>query len=205
MTRKIRDPQTRERIVDIASAVVAAEGLHGASFRAIAAAAGVSTGLITHYFEDKQELMVAVLRRNNELAAKRVRGATATGTASERLRAAVEAVLPLDPTRRREWQVWVAMWGEASLGGELAAGFRAGWTGLRRIFRDLLQQACREGELRAHIDVPYEADRLVTMLAGLGLLAGVETPSRVRAVATRMLAEQLGSLVAVPARSRPAA
>src|SRR5437016_6470736 len=107
MTRKIRDPAARERIIEVASAVVAAEGLHGATVRAIAAEAGVSTGFITHYFEDKHQLMVEVLRRNNAVAARRVLRAAGRGSSLERLRAALEAVLPLDPARRREWQVWV--------------------------------------------------------------------------------------------------
>jgi len=194
MARTIRDPGARKRIVEAAAVAVAAEGVHGATVRAIAARAGVSTGFITHYFEDKHELMVEVLRRTNDRAAARVLEAAAAGSGLSRLRAAVEAVLPFDPARRREWQVWVAMWGQASPGDELAAGYRAGWAGLRRIFRELLDRAREEGELRGGIDVDYEAERLVTMLAGIGLLAGVEAPGRVRAAATRMLDEQLAAL-----------
>jgi AcrR family transcriptional regulator len=194
MARKIRDPGARERIVEVAALLVAEEGVHGATVRAIAARAGVSTGFITHYFEDKHELMVEVLRRTNDQAAARVARAAAAGSGLERLEAAVEAVLPFDPARRREWQVWVAMWGQASPADELAAGYRAGWSGLRGIFGQLLERARDGGELRGGIDVSYEAERLVTMLAGIGLLAGVEAPGRVRAAATRMLSEQLASL-----------
>jgi AcrR family transcriptional regulator len=194
MARKIRDPKARERIVAVASTVVAAEGLHGATVRAIASRAGVSTGFITHYFEDKHELIVEVLRRTNATAARRVLRAASKGTGLERLRAAVEAVLPFDSARRQEWQIWVAVWGQASPGDELAAGYRAGWSGLRDIFAGLMEQARLEGELRAQTDVQYEAERLVTMLAGIGLLAGVEAPGRVRAAATRMLSEQLAFL-----------
>jgi AcrR family transcriptional regulator len=208
--RKIRDPSARERIVEAATRVVAAEGVQGATVRAIAAAAGVSTGFITHYFEDKHELIVAVLARNNQVAARRVLHAARTGTGLERLRAAVAAVLPLDAARRESWQVWVAVWGHASPEDELAEGYRAGWTGLRTIFAELLEQARSEGELRDGIDVSYEAERLVTMLAGTGLLAGVEAPTGARLPARRMLEEQLASLarnepLATAARGRPAA
>src|SRR5437763_13823439 len=164
MARTIRDPQARERIVDIAAAVVAAQGVHGATVRTIAAEAGVSTGFITHYFEDKHQLMVAVLRHTNAQAASRVRRAAARGSGLERLRATVEAVLPFDPVRRREWQVWVAMWGQASPADELAAGFREGWTGLRSIFADLLETARAQGELSDAIDPAHGAERLVTLL-----------------------------------------
>jgi AcrR family transcriptional regulator len=205
MPRKIRDPQARERIVDVAAAIVAEVGIHGATVRAIASRAGVSTGFITHYFEDKHELMVAVLRRNNEVAARRVLRAASAGSGVERLHSAVEAVLPLDPSRRREWQVWVAVWGQASPGDELAKGYRAGWAGLRQILGQLLDQARLDGDVREDIDVSFEAERIVTMLAGIGLLAGVQAHGQVRTVAKRMLAEHLGSLGDVGAAERWAA
>jgi AcrR family transcriptional regulator len=194
MARSIRNPESRERIVDAAATVVAAQGLQGATMRAIATEAGVSTGFITHYFEDKQALMVEVLRRTNARAARRVLRASKAGPGIERLRAALEAVLPLDVARRREWQVWVAVWSQAAPGEELAAGYRAGWIGLRSIFAGLIEQACAEDALEQPLDVDYHAERLVTVLAGVGLLAGVERPGRVRAVARRMLDDELGRL-----------
>ena len=194
MTRQIRDPRAPARILAAAARVVATRGVHGATVRAIAAEAGVSTGYLTHYFEDKHEVMVRLLRSTNAAAARRVLEASATGGALDRLRAAIEAVLPLDAERRREWQVWVAMWGIASPGDELGQGFRSGWEGLRQIFSQLLDQASAEGTLRAGADISYEAERLVTMLAGIGLLAGVESRQRVRAAAARMIEEQVSGL-----------
>lgn len=205
MPRTIRDPAARERIVDVAATVIASEGLHGATMRGIASAAGVSTGYITHYFEDKHQLVVEVLRRTNAVAARRVLTAAARGSALERLQSAVEAMLPLDAARRREWQVWISVWGQASPGDEFGASYRAGWAGLQSIFTELLEQAMREGDLRQDTDARYEAERLVTMLAGVGLLAGVQSPGKARAAATRMLSEQVRSLRDAPVRDRSAA
>jgi AcrR family transcriptional regulator len=186
--------------VESAWQVVAAEGVRGATVRNIAAAAGVSTGFITHYFEDKHELIVDVLRHNNARAQRRVAAATRKSPGLEGVRAAAEAVLPLDPVRRREWQVWVACWEQASPGDELAAGLRMGWDGLRQLIAALLEQAREQGELRPKIDVSFEADRLVTVLAGVGLLAGVESPGRVRVAAERIVDEQLAALDGVGAQ-----
>lgn len=195
MSRSIRDPKARERIIEAAARAVAAKGVNGASVRVIAAEAGVSTGFVTHYFADKHELMEAVLDATNAAAARRVLRATgADGTALERLRAAVETMLPIDPQRRQEWQVWVAVWGEASKGDSLSVGYRRGWEGLRDILGTLLEQAQADEELHADLDTRHRADRLVTLLAGIGLLAGVERPARVREMAMRMLAEELAWL-----------
>ncbi|WP_354697743.1 HTH-type transcriptional regulator BetI [Paraconexibacter sp. AEG42_29] len=195
MTRSIRDPSARQRIITAGARAVAAHGVHAASVRVIAAEAGVSTGFITHYFTDKDELMEAVLEATNRQAAARVlRAARRDGTALERLGRAVDVMLPTDPLRRQEWQVWVAAWGEASKGDRLSDGYRAGWTGLRDIFAGLLAEAQRAGELDPAVDIEHRADRLVTLLAGIGLLAGVERPGRVRSAAERMLAEELAWL-----------
>jgi AcrR family transcriptional regulator len=195
MARTIRDPKARERIVDVAALAVAQHGIRGASMRVIAAEAGVSTGFITHYFADKDELVGAVLDATNQGAARRVLRAIRTdGTALERLGAAADTLLPLDRARRREWGVWVAVWTEAPNNATLSAGYRAGWNGLRDILGGLLAEAQQEKALHADVEPEYRADRLVTLLAGIGLLAGVERPAAVRELARRMLADELAHL-----------
>jgi AcrR family transcriptional regulator len=196
MARKTRDTGARERIVETAAVVIAEEGVEGATMRGIAARAGVSTGFITHYFEDKSQLVLETLRWANATADRRVRDAAAgAGTdALDRLQAAVEAVLPVDATRRLEWQLWAALWVHAASEPRLAEAYKAGWRGLRAILAELIDEAIAEGALDEGVDRDSEAERLVTMLAGLGLLAGVETPARAGAAARRMLADELASL-----------
>ena len=195
MARSIRDPKARERIVDAAARAVATHGVNGASIRVIATEAGVSTGFITHYFAGKHEVMEAVLAATNAEAGRRVqRAIRADRPALDRLRDAAETLLPVDAQRRREWQIWVAVWGEASKGDSLSVGYRQGWAGLRDMLIGLLEDAQDEEQLGADTDVEHRADRLVTLLAGIGLLAGVEKPARVRELAARMLAEELDRL-----------
>jgi len=195
MARAIRDPKARERIVEAAARAVAAHGVNGASIRVIAAQAGVSTGFITHYFAGKHEVMEAVLEATNAGAARRVQRAIRTDRpALDRLRDAADALLPVDPQRRQEWQIWVAVWGEASKGDSLSIGYRRGWAELRDMLIGLLMDAQEEEQLAAEIDVEHRADRLVTLLAGIGLLAGVERPARVRELAAQMLAEEFARL-----------
>ncbi len=195
MPRTTRDPLARDRIVEAAARAVATHGVRGASMRVIATEAGVTTGFITYYFADKHEVMEEVLDTVNRQAARRVRAAISTDAAPlEKLRAAVETMLPVDPKRRQEWQIWVAVWGEASKGDSLSTGYKRGWAGLRAMFAELLEEAQREEHLHADIDTEHRANRLVTLLAGIGLLAGVEKPARVRDMAVQMLGEELAWL-----------
>lgn len=53
---------TRTAILDAARAQFAAKGFRGASLRAIAKDAGVDASLISHYFGDKSQLLVATMQ-----------------------------------------------------------------------------------------------------------------------------------------------
>lgn len=163
--------------------------------RVIAAEAGVTTGFVTHYFEGKQQVMEAMLDATNAAAGRRVAKAIASDTpALDRLHRAAEAMLPVDAERRQEWRVWAAVWSDAANGDNLSARYREGWAALRGMLAGLLAEAQEEEQLHAEVDVEYRADRLVTLLAGIGLLAGVERPERAQELATRMLADELAWL-----------
>lgn len=194
MSRRTRDPEARARVVEAAWRVVAAEGVHGATMRRIAAEAGVTTGSVTHYFDDKEQLLAEVVRHNNVRAGTRVMKAIGETRGLVALENSVDALLPIDGDRRQEWQVWVASWrSEAGLPG-LTDQLLDGKTFVQRLLKTLLDQAVEDGELPATLDVAYEAERFVTLIAGTGLIAGVESPAHVRRTAKRMLAEQVRSL-----------
>ena len=197
MTRNLRDPAARSRIAEVAWRVVADQGLEAASMRTIAAEAGVTTGSITHYFEDKHELLGAVLTFNNELAARRLFASLARPSVRDdavaRVGAAVEQLLPYDEERRRIWQVWVAFW-TAPATDDLAGGLNAGHAGLLRTLQGLLKAAVDDGSLREELDIAFEAERLAVVVAGLGLYSGVGPASRVKATAKRMLTDHLERL-----------
>ncbi|MGN6425183.1 MAG: TetR/AcrR family transcriptional regulator [Leifsonia sp.] len=62
-----KSAERREQIVDVAYREFATRGYHGSSLREIAAAAGISLGTLQHHFSGKEELLVAVLTRRDEL------------------------------------------------------------------------------------------------------------------------------------------
>ena len=194
MARTTRKPESRTRIVEAAWRLVAAEGVQGTTMRRIAVGAGVTTGFVTHYFDDKEELLVAVLRHNNLRARDRVLAAIGEQRGLVALESAVEAMLPIDAGRRREWQVGVACWGPTAPGKQAAEELRAGWRALERMLAGLLEQALEDGELPRTVDIRYEAGRLVSMIAGIGMLAGIESPERIRRDGKRMLADHFASL-----------
>lgn len=57
----------RDELMDAAIDVVGTEGLSGATMAVIASRAGMSTGLVNHYFESKEELMALAMRNLSNL------------------------------------------------------------------------------------------------------------------------------------------
>jgi AcrR family transcriptional regulator len=87
-----RMTRNRERIVHAARTLVSVGGFREAQVAAVAAEAGVSTGLIYRYFPSKTELFVEVLTVAIDAEIVILRGAAAAHTdARDQLGAAIEA------------------------------------------------------------------------------------------------------------------
>ncbi|WP_410598374.1 TetR/AcrR family transcriptional regulator [Amycolatopsis sp. lyj-90] len=201
MARRIRDPESRQRVIAAAWRLVAAQGVHATTMRGIATEAGVTTGSVTHYFEDKAEVMASVLRYNNKLAANRVLEATAGKSGLKAIDQFAKAMLPLDEDRLKSWTVWLAFWGQHEAhrlvtreGAAAGYGAMSGW--LVQAFTD----AVATGELPPDLDPRYESDRMQVMIGGLGLMAGgaPQLLGDVRRRSRRMLTEHLATLSPKP-------
>ena len=101
----------RDEIALVACRVVAIHGFENATVVRIAREAGYTTGMIAHYFDSKQEIILAalrlVLRRMDErLATPAAQGATLLELLAESL--------PLDARRSTEAAFWTAFWGRMS-------------------------------------------------------------------------------------------
>jgi AcrR family transcriptional regulator len=108
MPKIVDHERRRDEIALIACRVVAQHGFEQATIVRIARAAGCTTGMIAHYFDTKQEIIVAALR----LILRRIEARlTQAGSAADLLTLLSEA-LPLDQTRYMECAVWMAFWGQ---------------------------------------------------------------------------------------------
>ncbi len=118
MPRLVDHAQRRHQLAAAACAVVARAGLAGLTMRDVAAEAHCTTGMVTHYFDDKRQLLLAALeeasRAVGERILARVRSAPAEPARPMALvRSVLEESLPLDEVRRNEWRIWIAYWGAA--------------------------------------------------------------------------------------------
>ncbi len=102
----------RDEIALVACRVVAAHGFDQASMVRIAREAGYTTGMLAHYFDSKQDIIIAALRlilRRIEERLTRPVGATPPD-----LLTLLTEALPVDTHRRIECAFWTTFWGQVS-------------------------------------------------------------------------------------------
>jgi TetR/AcrR family transcriptional regulator, transcriptional repressor of bet genes len=120
MPKRIDLEERRQTIADAAVASIARHGLEGAKLTRIAREAGVTTGSVTHYFEDKDEVLLAAL----EEVCRRLIAKMEEPDERPWLDQLADA-LPTTQQALDEWRVWLAFWGRAAFVPALARVHRA--------------------------------------------------------------------------------
>lgn len=107
-------PIRREQICRAAAVVIAREGFAGTTMRMVAEEAGVSTGMLNHYFANRQDLLTQALVYVSERTQNRYREAVQEiPPGIERLRALLDSALMEDEQMVETWRVWINAYGEA--------------------------------------------------------------------------------------------
>jgi AcrR family transcriptional regulator len=109
MPKIVDHEQRREEIALVACRVVAHHGLDQATIVRIAREAGYTTGMVAHYFDTKQDIIVAALRLILRRIEERL---TPSAEGEPDLLTLLTEALPVDETRYMECAVWIAFWGQ---------------------------------------------------------------------------------------------
>ncbi len=103
----------RRQLIEATIDTIHEVGFANASLQSIARRAGVSPGLVAHYFRDKEGLLEATLRQlSSDLGHGAARRLAQAASPYERLLAVVEANLEPSQFDRRIATVWLAFWGQ---------------------------------------------------------------------------------------------
>ncbi|MFF9352647.1 TetR/AcrR family transcriptional regulator [Streptomyces sp. NPDC014734] len=148
MARTKGDHEARRR--DVSEAVwrvLAVRGFGGLTMRAVAAELGATTGLLTHYFPAKRDLVAHALELLDRRSAARPRRVAGEGLAA--LRAALLDVLPLTDEATDGNRIWVSSWDTALADPALCEDYARKYARSRDKLSDLVAAAQRLGELPA--------------------------------------------------------
>jgi AcrR family transcriptional regulator len=164
-----------ERRAELASAVwrvASRDGLEAVTVRRVAAEAGWSTGVLVHYFADKEALLLFAFRTVADRVGRRLAAAEeATDDPLERARAQLVEGLPLDRERLTETRVWFAFLGVALSRPELAHAQRDAYRAWGERVAERLREAQARGDIRAGVDTGDAAATLIALVDGLAVQA----------------------------------
>ncbi len=164
-------PQQDRRIEVSAAAwkVIVREGLDRASMRAIARELDCTTGVVTHYFRDKQELILFALDRVTEKLKQAMEEVAEQPVSVDRLIKMLCAFLPLDDKRQEILKVWVAFLGYAVGRESLMLEHQTSAGELREVIMQELKTLQSKNQIRQDIDAGVEANSLLALVNGIAL------------------------------------
>ena len=173
MPRIVDHTERRRRIAEALLRIAAERGLESVTVREVAAGAGVSPGMVQHYFKTKDEMMAFAL----DVVQERVRGRldASLGGGDEAwaptafVRALLRELLPRDRRPRDEARVTLAFLAHAAVDPGAARVLREDTAALLRMLTDGVADAQASGTIRADLDPAHVARALLALVDGLGL------------------------------------
>jgi len=182
----------REQIVRATIRCLARDGYAGLTMKRVAAAAGLSQGILHYYFADKRAMLAATLEVVTRDLDRRVAAAQSrTGRdPAARLRALVRACLEVAVRRPEFWVVFVEFWGEMLHDRRLRDLNTAVYARTRRLLARLIAEGVRAGRFRA-VDPARAAAVVLGLVDGLSLQLTFDPEAFSVAEATRFCAEAL--------------
>jgi AcrR family transcriptional regulator len=171
MPKDVDHDERREELLESVWRVVARDGLEGATIRGIARETGWSSGVLAHYFADKDDILESALRLAYERIAARWDAKLEGLTPVAALRELVLDNLPLDDERELETKFLMNYWSRAIRDGDgVPRPARRG-----PLLIDRLTVLVRDGQQAGEIvleESPEDiAERLLGLIDGFSLHA----------------------------------
>jgi AcrR family transcriptional regulator len=187
----------RQHVAQVAAELVVARGVEALTVRNLADALGFSTAVVSHYFTDKQDLLLVTYRVAG--GRRGAGGEAAEARGGQRLKRCLEALLPLDDERRSDWYLFYAFWGTAMSRPELAAEQRAHVQSARGRIERVLAGECAAGVRTARYDKAATARRLLVLVHGVAAQAMFDPEDWPASRQRRFLSAELKVLLRAPA------
>ena len=162
----------KERRLEVSEAawrVIVREGLDRASMRAIAQEMNCTTGVVTHYFRNKEALILFALNQVTERLQVLMQDSLEKASGIERLVVMLSAFLPVDVQRQEILKVWVAFLGYAVGRDKLMAEHQQSAAQLRAVIIQEIKHLQADTLIRSDIDPELESNALLALGNGISL------------------------------------
>lgn len=167
MPKIVDHDERRSTIATAAAELIAEEGVEAATMKRIGARSGGTSGAVTHYFADKDEVILAALLLVDGSMQRRL---AAVLDVAETPVEALLAALPNDAESRRDWRVWSVFSDYATRSESLMLQYRASTAAWLQVATEAIAERCRSSLEDARLD----AEMLVAVVDSIGDAASVD-------------------------------
>src|SRR5579875_2418537 len=192
---------SRDRILEAACDLIAAEGVDDLRIARVAMRAGASTALVHRYFSTREELLEqALLHSFAAIAPERFSGGEGpVPSATAGLAQAIDVCLPTPGKVERDFVLWVELWLRAARDPHLRPLAARLYERYHAWLRDIIAAGVQAGEFTAPADLEGFTDTLVGLLDGLGLRALLRDPNMDLSMARARVAEFVSAALGIDA------
>jgi AcrR family transcriptional regulator len=169
MARQSDHNERRRLFAAAALAVISRDGLEGLTMREVAKEAGFTTGALTHYFQSKDEVLIAVSEYGAEVVRPPMEEAASGASARASLRDLFYTILPTSTAMKAQWRFWLAFWERAAHSPQVQRVMRERYVEYVGRVSTVIKRAQAQGEVDAAVNAEVVARELVALVDGLSV------------------------------------
>lgn len=165
MARPSLADERRPQILAAATRAIADHGFDSVRLADVADEAGVAVGTIQHYFESRDELLVAAFQEDNRRSVQQAREAgAARGGPWERIEVFAEWV-----TNLSRWDLWLEYWAVAARRPDLRRVMAEAYEEWRAPIVEAVAEGVATGEFAADVRPELVGATFIALVDGLGI------------------------------------
>lgn len=204
MARQADHNERRKLFAAAALAVISREGLEGLTMREVAKEAGFTTGALTHYFQSKDEVLIAASEAGADVVRPEMDEAATGASAREALRDLLYTILPTSTAMKAQWRFWLAFWERGAHSPQVQKVMRERYFEYTNRIATVIRRAQEQGEAPREVDAERVAREIIALIDGIGVQVLIGT-GKFTGLVQRQFVDSLLDLRlgAVPAASSP--
>lgn len=162
----------RRQVIDAAIHILQTQGWKDLTIREVSDVAGISTGIVTHYFGSKRSMTLDVIAEANARFERSMRDALRRhSTPTLRLAALIAHMFPTGPRDFPEWSFWLCIWGRVPFDRVIQAETQSSQRRYQEVVQDVIEEGQKGGAFGKSYSAPEAALQLTAEMVGFGFLA----------------------------------
>ena len=169
MPKKVDHEERRRAFLEAAYRCIKRDGFAGMTVRAVAKEAGFTTGALTHYFQSKDELLIAASEAGADVVRPEMDDAATGASARAALRELLYTVLPTSAAMKAQWRFWIAFWERAAHSPQVQRVMRERYFEYTNRVAAVIRRSQEQGETPREIDAERVAREIIALIDGIGV------------------------------------